>query len=190
MKNKLKKILAAPFVFIAAIFVLLEDWLWDDLLRLAAAIGRLPVFRQIELLIVSLPPYGALAMFATPSLLLIPVKLTALWFIGHGQPALGFLTAVAAKVAGTALVARIFTLTKPKLLTIPWFVWLHDRFVAFKAKVYAVIKATKLYQAAHEHVAQWKVRVKQFFQSRGKAFWRKRWDAARRLSRRWRQSEE
>ncbi|HEX4949050.1 MAG TPA: hypothetical protein VFZ34_20400 [Blastocatellia bacterium] len=184
MKTTLKKILAAPFVFLAAIIVLLEDWLWDDLLRLAAAIGRLPVFRQVELFIVGLPPYAALAMFATPSLLLIPVKLTALWFIAHGQPALGFLTAAAAKVAGTALVARIFTLTKPKLLGIAWFAWLHDRFVTFKAKVYAFIKATKIYQAAHERA----VRVKAFFRTKGKAFWRKRWDAARRLSRKWKHS--
>lgn len=186
MKSTLKKILAAPFVFLAAIIVLLEDWLWDDLLRLAAAIGRLPIFRQIEMFIVGLPPYGALAMFATPSLLLIPVKLAALWFIGHGQPALGFLVAAAAKVAGTALVARIFTLTKPKLLTINWFVWLHDRFVAFKARVYAVIKATKIYQAAHQQA----VRVKAFFRTKGKAFWRKRWEAARRLSRKWKASSE
>jgi hypothetical protein len=186
MKSTLKKILAAPFVFLAAIIVLLEDWLWDDLLRLAAALGRLPVFRQIEAFIVGLPPYGALAMFATPSLLLIPVKLTALWFIGHGQPALGFLTAAAAKVAGTALVARIFTLTKPKLLGINWFAWWHDRFVTFKAKVYAFIKTTKIYQAAHQQA----VRLKAFFRTEGKAFWRKRWDAARRLSWRWKRSSE
>ncbi len=188
MKSTLKKILAAPFVFIAAIIVLLEDWLWDDLVRLMAAIGRLPIFRQIETFIVSLPPYGALAMFATPSLLLIPVKLAALWFIAHGQPAFGFLTAIAAKIAGTALVARIFTLTKPKLLGIVWFAWLHDRFVAFKVKVYAFIKATKIYQAAHQQAMRLKARVKAFFRTKGRAFWRKRWDAARRLSRRWKQS--
>ena len=183
MKAMLKKILAAPFVLLAAIFVLLEDWLWDDLVRLMAAIGRLPVFRQLEILIISLPPYAALAMFATPSLLLIPVKLVALWFIAHGQPALGFLTAAVAKIAGTALVARIFTLTRPKLLSINWFARLHDRFVAFKAKVYAFLKATKMYQAIHLQSVRLKARVKDFMQRRGRAFWRKRWDAARRLTR-------
>ena len=58
MKLKLKKILAAPFVIIAAIIVLLEDWLWDDLVRLTAIIGRLPVLRQIESIIINLPPYA------------------------------------------------------------------------------------------------------------------------------------
>ena len=50
-----KRLIAAPFVFVAAILILLEDWLWDDLARLAAAIGRLPVFHQVETLITKLP---------------------------------------------------------------------------------------------------------------------------------------
>ncbi len=188
MKSTLKKILASPFVFIAAIIVLLEDWLWDDLVRLMGVIARLPVFRQIELLILALPPYGALTVFAVPSLCLIPVKLAALWLISHGQQTLGLLTVIGAKLVGTALVARIFSLTKPKLLRINWFAWLHERVVAFKVKVYAFIKATKIYQAVHQRAVRLKARVKGFLQSRGKAFWRKRWDAARRLSRRWKQS--
>lgn len=183
MKKLLKKILAAPFVLIAAVFVLLEDWLWDDLQRLAAAIGRLPIFRQLEALIVGLPPYGALAMFATPSLLLFPVKLAALWFIAHGQPVFGFLIAAAAKIAGTALIARIYQLTETKLLLIGWFAWLHTRFVAFKARVYATIKATRIYQRAHHQAALIREWFRRFKQAR-KSFWRRRWDAAIKFSRR------
>src|SRR5262245_32073301 len=94
MTKLLKRILAAPFVLIAAIVVLFEEWLWDDLQRIAAAIGRLPLLRQVESLIAGLPPYAALAMFAAPSLLLIPVKLAALYFIAHGQPALGLMAVI------------------------------------------------------------------------------------------------
>src|SRR5262245_28962486 len=110
IKKRLKRLLAAPFVLVAAIIVLFEEWLWDDLQRIAAAIGRLLLFRQIESLIAGLPPYAALAMFGAPSLLLIPVKLAALYFIAHGQPALGLITAIGAKFVGTALVARIYAL--------------------------------------------------------------------------------
>ncbi|MGE0132356.1 MAG: hypothetical protein AB7U82_30100 [Blastocatellales bacterium] len=184
MKNLLKRLLAAPFVFIAAIIILLEDWLWDDLQRLAAAIGRLPIFHQTESFITGLPPYGALVMFGTPSLLLIPVKLAALYFIAHGQPAMGFLVAVAAKVAGTALVARIYALTHPNLLRIGWFAYLHARFTTFKTKVYAAIKATAIYRATHLRYA----RMKEWLRNRGKSFLRRRWDAAVKFSRRWKQS--
>ncbi|HZM85206.1 MAG TPA: hypothetical protein VFF31_01505, partial [Blastocatellia bacterium] len=51
----LKKLLTAPVVVVAAVIILIEDWLWDDLARLAAAIGRLPVFRAIETGITRLP---------------------------------------------------------------------------------------------------------------------------------------
>lgn len=190
MKAKLKKILAAPLVFLAAIFVLLEDWLWDDLLRLMAALGRLPVLRQLEAVIIGLPPYLALAVFAVPSLLLFPVKLAALWLLAHGQQVLGLTLVVGAKVLGTALVARIYSLTHPKLLSIGWFAWLHERFVAFKTKVYASLKTTRWYQAAHVQMLHIKARVKDLLRNKGRAFWRKRWEAARRLIRRWRRSPE
>lgn len=187
MKNLLKKILAAPFVLIAAIFILLEDWLWDDLQRLAAAIGRLPVLRQIESLIASLPPYGALAMFGAPSLLLIPVKLAALWLMAHGQAAFGVLVVVIAKIAGTALVARIYTLTEPKLLLIGWFAWLHTRFVTFKARIYDTIKASRIYQRVHRQSQLIRERFRRLLENR-RSFWKRRWEAAVKLSRRWKQS--
>ncbi|MGH9799728.1 MAG: hypothetical protein ACRD82_05135 [Blastocatellia bacterium] len=188
MKKLLKKLVAAPFVLIAAVFILLEGWLWDDLQRLAAAIGRLPVFRQIESLISSLPPYGALAMFGAPSLLLIPVKLAALWLIAHHQATFGFLVVVIAKIAGTALIARIYHLTEAKLLLIGWFARLHTRFVAFKACVYDTIKASRIYQRVHRQsqlIREW---FRRFRQNR-RGFWRRRWEAAVKLSRRWKQPE-
>lgn len=185
MKIRWKKLLAAPFVFIGVIVILIEDWLWDDLARIAAAIGRLPVFHQIESLIIRLPPYGALAMFAAPSLLLIPVKIAALWFISHGQPTMGLLTAVAAKFAGTALVARIFILTRPKLMLIGWFARVYERFTAFKERAYARLKSTRVYKIAHHYSQHIKARVKMWKQKQQSGFWKRRWEAASRLSRRW-----
>ena len=145
----LKRIATAPFVFVAAIIILLEDWLWDDLQRLAAAIGSLPIFRQIEQLIVRLPRAGALGLFLVPSAVLIPVKLLALYFISRNHAVVGLGIIIAAKVAGTALVARLFTLTKPKLLTFGWFAWAYEKIVAFKARVYAAIKSSAVYIWLH-----------------------------------------
>lgn len=183
MKLRLKKLLAAPFVFVAALILLLEDWLWDDLARMAAAIGRWPVFRQLEALIVNLPPYAALTVFAAPSLLLIPVKLLALWFIAHGQAWLGMLTAILAKVAGTALVARLYHLTEPKLLRIGWFARLHERFLVFKTRIYDAIKSTGIYQIVHRQYWQVREQLRRWRHNR-RGIWRKRWEAAIRLLRR------
>lgn len=185
----LKKILAAPFVFLAAIVILLEDWLWDDLARMAAAIGRLPIFHQLESLIIKLPPYAALLFFGAPSLLLIPVKLLALYFISHGRPTLGLVTVIVAKVAGTALVARIFTLTRPKLMRIAWFAKLHDWFIAFKARLYGAIKRTRIYQATHELKLRIRNRLKAWMGKR-RSVWRRRWQAAIKLMRRQKQPQD
>jgi len=189
MTKTLKKLIAGPFVLIAAIIVLFEEWLWDDLQRVAAAIGNLPLFRQIESLISGLPPYAALALFGAPSLLLIPVKLAALYFIAHGQPMLGLMTAIAAKIAGTALVARLFVLTQPNLLRIGWFAWLHARFLAFKTRIHEAIKSTGIYRAAHRLHLRMRAALAEFFRNR-RNIWRSRWDAAIRLSRKGRQSKE
>ncbi|MGA9774288.1 MAG: hypothetical protein WBV94_34995 [Blastocatellia bacterium] len=185
----LKRLAGAPFVFIAAIFILLEDWLWDDLARLAAAIGRLPVFHQIESLIVRLPPYWALAFFGAPTLLLVPVKLAALYFISHGRPTLGLIVVIAAKVAGTALVARIFNLTRPNLLRINWFAWTYERFTAFKTRIYGAIKSTSIYKVAHKQNLRMRAAFKRW-RAGHRGFWRRRWDAALKLTRRRKQEIE
>ncbi|MBI3650320.1 MAG: hypothetical protein HY231_04665 [Acidobacteria bacterium] len=185
----LKRVLAAPFVVVAAFFILLEDWLWDDLARWAAAIGRLPIFHQLETLILKLPPYGALVLFAAPSLLLVPIKLAALYFISRGQAALGMMTILAAKVFGTALVARIFTLTKPTLMRLPWFVWVYTRFTKFKARIYDTIKATAVYRLAHRQRLRLSRRWQEWKAQR-RGFLRRRWDAAVRFWRKRKQPQE
>jgi hypothetical protein len=183
MKKRLKRLLSAPFVLMAAIVVLFEEWLWDDLQRIAAAVGRLPLFRQIESLIAGLPPYAALAMFGAPSLLLIPVKLAALYFIAHGQPTLGLMTAVGAKIAGTALVARIYALTHPNLLRIGWFAFAHARVLAFKTRVHEAIKSTRFYKAARRLRMRMRAAMAEYLGKR-RTLWRSRWEAALKLSRR------
>lgn len=178
----LRRILTAPLVFFAAVIILLEDWLWDDLQRLAAWFGHLPVFRQAEALILRLPPVAALGLFIVPSLVLIPVKLLALWFISSGHALWGVGTIIAAKIAGTALVARLFTLTKPKLLTFRWFAWLYERISAFRVRVYETISASAIYRATHDFMTRLRMRFAAW-RERSRGNWMRRFHAARRLFR-------
>jgi len=184
----LKRLLAAPVVLVAAVIILIEDWLWDDLARLAARIGRLPVFRLIEVLIASLPPYLALACFGLPTLFLVPVKIAALYFISHGHPTLGLLTIIGAKFVGTALVARIFALTRSKLMRIKWFAWSHGKLIAFKARIYGAIKGTSIYRFAHIRLLRLRLSMKLWL-GRRRGSLRRRWDAALRFSRRGKQPQ-
>jgi hypothetical protein len=184
-----KRSLAAPFVILAAIVIVIEDWLWEDLARLAAAIGRLPILRSVEAFVVGLSPYPALLFFATPALLLVPLKLVALFLISHGQATMGVLTIIVAKFAGTALVARIFTLTHPQLLRIAWFAWLYVRFTGFKTRIYATIKTTAIYQLVHERHLRMRNAVR-VWRAKRRGFWGRPWLATRRLARRRKQPLE
>jgi hypothetical protein len=74
-----------------------------------------------------LSPYAALAIFLAPTVLLLPVKVLALLSITHGHPTLGLAIVLVAKVLGTALVARIYALTRRSLLSLAWFQRYHDK---------------------------------------------------------------
>lgn len=115
-----------------ALLVLFEEWGWEPLKKLLAWVSRLPVLRQLERWIVSLPPYAALAVLLVPSLLLLPVKLLALGLMARGMVLAGGMVIVAAKLVGTALVAYLFGLTQPALMRLAWFEHIYQRWTGWK----------------------------------------------------------
>lgn len=130
-----------------ALVILFEEWGWVPLQRLLARIGRWPGFRWIEGWVRSLPPWAALALLLLPSLLLLPVKLLALWLISQGRGVLGALVIVVAKLVGTALLARIFSLTQPALMQMPWFARWHGRWTTWKDGLLARVRASAVWQS-------------------------------------------
>ena len=131
LKRILKGILFAPL----ALFLLFEEWGWEPLAKGFAALGRLPVWRHIERLIIRLPPWAAVLAFGIPVLLLIPVKLLALFLLGKGHVAVGLSLVLMAKIAGTALAARLFQLTEPALMQLGWFARLYPPWKAWKDRM-------------------------------------------------------
>jgi hypothetical protein len=130
------------FGAILALVILFEEWGWVPLQRLMVHLARLPPLAWLERRIAALPPYAALVVFFLPALTLLPVKLLALWLLGQGQRMLGLLLIVLAKVVGTALVARLFTLTQPALMRLPWFAQSYGRWSAWKEMLLARVRAS------------------------------------------------
>lgn len=127
---------------LVALVLLFEEWGWEPLQRLMARIARLPGLRHLEALIAGLPSWAALIVLLLPSLLLVPVKIGTLWLITQGRPTTGLATLVVAKVVGTAIVARLFLLTRPALMRLPWFAKVYARWVAWKGAVMARVRAS------------------------------------------------
>jgi hypothetical protein len=144
----LRNRLLSPLVYLAALILLLEDWFWDLGLRLVRLVVAWPPLKALERRIVALPPYAALCAFVLPALLLLPVKILALFAIASGHPISGVAVIVAAKIGGAALVARIYFLTRPTLLTLAWFARWHNKFMDLKIHWEARLKATDAFRRA------------------------------------------
>ena len=163
MRRLLKALITPPLMLVAALLMFIEEVLWEISKRLMAQLGRLPLVRSLEAWIATLPPYGAACMFVLPAVLLLPVKIGALWLIARGHAVLGVQLIVAAKLAGTALVARIFTLTRPALMTLDWFARMYEFVMRWRERLYAFVRASNAWRAverARVRLRGWMARMK------------------------------
>lgn len=140
--RRLRSRLLAPLIYLAAFILLVEDWFWDLGLRLVRFVAAWPPLHALEQRIVRLSPYAALAAFALPAILLFPVKIVCLIAIASGHAFYGVTVIVLAKIGGAAIVARMYSLTRPTLLQLAWFARWHDRFMILKDRWVARLKET------------------------------------------------
>jgi hypothetical protein len=122
-------VIRRAFEVLFALILLFEEWGWRPLSAWIGRLARFPIVAKIEGLIVQLPPYGALAAFILPSALLFPLKLIALYLIATGHALMAGSLFIGAKVVGTAVLARLYYLTLPKLMQIGWFARAHNWFM-------------------------------------------------------------
>jgi hypothetical protein len=115
--------------------------------------------RQIS----ALPRWGALLVFCVPMLALLPVKLLALYLFGHGQPWLGFVLLISAKLVGTAVLARLFHLTQASLMQFVWFSHWYPRWKAWKDALRQQVRESKLWSTV--------VRAKKRVKASAQAWW-------------------
>ena len=141
--------LRQAFGFLVALLLLFEEWGWEPLQTALARLTRWPPLAWVERRLQGLPPYAALAVFAVPGLALLPVKLGALALITRGHALGGVLLIVAAKLIGTAIVARLFALLQPALMQLGWFARGYARWTVWKAHWMGRVRASAAWQAAH-----------------------------------------
>ncbi len=146
----LKKILRALLLAPVALILLFEEWGWEPLAAGFAALGRLPLWGQLERLIARLPPWAALLAFGGPVVALLPVKLLVLYLLSKGHVLSGLVLLVGAKLAGTALLAWLFTLTRPALMQLAWFARWYPRWTTWKDRIMAEVRSSVPWQAARQ----------------------------------------
>lgn len=136
------------FRLLLALLILFEEWGWEPLARQLARLAQWPPLRRLEAAIARLPAYAALAVLLMPALALLPVKLAALWLIGSGRAGLGLVLILLAKLLGTAVLARLFSLTQPALMQLGWFARLYTRWSRWKAELLAWLRGSWAWRQA------------------------------------------
>lgn len=148
--QKLKHLLFAPVMWLAAAVFLIEEAIWDWTAAIMARLGAVRAVHAIERRIAALRPRWAFFAFILPSGILIPAKLFGLHAITAGHWLLGSVIFIIAKIIGLALFSRIFNLTRPALMQIGWFA----RFYAWVMHYRNLIHAYLEHWEAYQHVKQ------------------------------------
>jgi len=160
MKKLVPWMIFRPAVALAALLLILEEWLWARLSVMVAQLADLLKLRRLEAWISSLPPYAALVIFVLPSIVVLPAKLASLTLLAHGNVLASVSVFSGAKLLGTALVARAFKLTKPQLMTLPWFARLYALFTGWLVRAHAWFDANPTVirtRAAVRRAKEWMV---------------------------------
>ena len=159
MKQHIKRALQMALVPLAAAIVFFEQTLIRYLNMVTAAIaGWLPIAR-LEAWLVRLPPYWALLTFVTPSLLILPIKLSAFWFGMHHRYGLALGSVILGKLLATAILARLYRILRPTLMAIPWFAKGDTWFFYWRDQAYAFVRSLPAWQKAAAMVQRMRVRM-------------------------------
>ena len=153
MKKAVRALLLSPVLLL----LLFEEWGWQPLARAFAALAGLPWWGQLEQRIIRLPPWASLLVFGVPVAALVPIKLLALYLFGRGHVALGLCMIVMVKLAGTAIAARLFQLTQPALMRMPWFARLYTPWKRWKDQLLDRARASRPWQLARRLKSRIKV---------------------------------
>jgi hypothetical protein len=125
-------------ISLLAIFLIIEEWLWDLLTAFGRLLFQWLKLEQFEQWLSQTTATMALVALSIPILIVTLINLVAFGLIAKGLILQGILTEVLAKLVGTLLVARVFALTKSQLLTfaflkvtyttvIYWLQWAHEK---------------------------------------------------------------
>jgi hypothetical protein len=146
MKRPLKRALELLLMPLAAAIVFFEDVLLHYLGVAMAAFAKWPPVARLEAWVARLPPKAALVVFIAPSALVLPIKLAAVGFALHGNLALATSSILLGKMLATALVARLYRILRPTLITVPWFLAAETWVFKWRDRLYAFVDSLPAWQ--------------------------------------------
>jgi len=135
-------------LFVAAVVLLFEEWLWEKSTAVAARLGRLPLLSSLESWVRRRERWGALALFIAPVVVLYPFKALALYAMANGDVAVGVSAFILAKLAATAVFARLYQLTEHAIIKFYWVRRSRAVFLKGRAFIHDWLNAQPAYRRA------------------------------------------
>jgi len=142
-----RRILSVPLTILVLIYFLVEDLFLGALRPLFRLLGKLSPFVSLGTRLKRLNPYLALVVFLIPFVLLEPVKIFSLFWIGIGHFVSGTILLVISYGLSLLIVERLFHVTRDQLLSIPWFAWGYRMVMTLKAWAFERLESTPLWRA-------------------------------------------
>ena len=160
LATAIRRSLASCLLFVAAVVLLFEEWLWEKSTAVAARLGRLPLLSDLESWIRRRDRWAALALFVAPVVVIYPFKALALYAMARGYVTGGMTAFILAKLVATALFARLYQLTEHAIIQFRWVRRTRAAFLRGRAFVHAWLDAQPPYRRARVLVRRSSQRIK------------------------------
>ncbi len=131
---------------ILAVILIIEEWLWDGLSAFGHFLVGLLRLNDFERWLSQVSPKTALVAFMVPLFIVTPINLIALGLLAHGLILQGILLEIFAKLLGTLLVSRVFSLTKNQLLSFRLLAFIHANVTRWLSWAHQKITDTSIYK--------------------------------------------
>ena len=122
-------------------------------------------YKSISHWLIESSPKRALLAFFIPLIIVTPFNILAVFLLARGAILEAVLLEIVLKLSTTLLIARIFRLVKPALLTFNWFALIYTKISALLHWAHESVRHTAIYQHSLTLKAAVKARIAALFHS-------------------------
>ncbi|MEJ0019193.1 MAG: hypothetical protein WDN25_22100 [Acetobacteraceae bacterium] len=151
-------LLRALLILFATVYFLIDVLFLSAIRPLRRRLMGLRLAQRLRKWVSGLNRYAALALLAVPWALLEPLKPIGLYLFAHHRHTSATVLIVIGEIVKLTLLDQIFDMTKPKLLTFPWFAWGYARWEAVLARLRSLPLWQRIvyrYRMARAWVVSW-----------------------------------
>ena len=119
-------------ILLLALVFLFETWVWGSMVAAARVVAAFIPWTRFQIwargVVDGLPAIVAVLLFGVPLIVSEFGAFISVVLMATGHLLIGSTMYIALKIVGVSLIPVIFDITREKLMTLPWFVFLYEQF--------------------------------------------------------------